>query len=454
MARKDTGQASLLLGLAAFALGQGLQVANGNLHPDSIKWLTVTLGLALAALLAPTVAWVEARVHVLLPLLVVTGLGWQFTQLFTAMPGMYLRLAGIQTLFPFFTWLVVAAVAAGAASGKDALFPRALPVVVVGAFVACSAWMLKTSPEPFIDVFVFQRDGVRELLAGRNPYAMQYPDIYGNSPFYGEGLSVNGKLQFGYPYPPLSLLLAIPGHVLGGDYRWSQVAALAVAGLFIAYSRPGPTGTLLSALFLFTPRSFFVVEQGWTEPFVALGLAGTVFCSLRFPRGLPWVLGLFLATKQYLVFAAPATWLLVADPRPAKKDLLRMLAEVVGIAAVVSLPMALWDVKAFWHDVAALQVYQPFRVEAMSYLAWWAGQGHERLPTALAFLAAAGGVGLGLWRAPRTAGGFALTCCLAFLGFFAFNKQAFCNYYAFVVGALCVAAAAMQPVRAPANGAQ
>ena len=29
---------------------------------------------------------------------------------------------------------------------------------------------------------------------------------------------------------------------------------------------------------------------------------------------------------------------------------------------------------------------------------------------------------------------------LAFIGFFAFNKQAFCNYYYFVIGALCVAA--------------
>ena len=111
----------------------------------------------------------------------------------------------------------------------------------------------------------------------------------------------------------------------------------------------------------------------------------------------------------------------------------------------VSLPLVLWNPAEFWHDVVALQVYQPFRVEAMSYLAWAAQGGGERLPTALAFVAGSIGVAIGLWRQPRTPAGFAATCSLAFIGFFAFNKQAFCNYYYFVIGALCVAAAAVEP---------
>ena len=52
---------------------------------------------------------------------------------------------------------------------------------------------------------------------------------------------------------------------------------------------------------------------------------------------------------------------------------------------------------------------------------------------------------LALWRAPRTPAGFALVVGVAFLGFFAWGKQAFANYYLFVVGALCLAVAASDP---------
>jgi len=49
---------------------------------------------------------------------------------------------------------------------------------------------------------------------------------------------------------------------------------------------------------------------------------------------------------------------------------------------------------------------------------------------------------LALWRAARTPAGFALGVSALFLAFFALNKQAFANYYIFVIGALCVAVAA------------
>jgi hypothetical protein len=51
-------------------------------------------------------------------------------------------------------------------------------------------------------------------------------------------------------------------------------------------------------------------------------------------------------------------------------------------------------------------------------------------------------IALALWRAPRTPAGFAAASALVFLVFFAFNKQAFTNYYSLVIGALCTAAAA------------
>src|SRR5207248_8919226 len=119
-----------------------------------------------------------------------------------------------------------------------------------------------------------------------------------------------GRLNFGYPYPPLSLLLIVPAYQLG-DLRYAQLAAMALAGAFIALARPGRTAFAAAALLLFTPRGFFVLEAGWTEPFAVLFLAVTVFAACRSPRQLPVPLGLFLASKQYLVLALLATPLLV-----------------------------------------------------------------------------------------------------------------------------------------------
>ena len=440
----DRMQLALLFLLAAFALGQGVQVSNGNLHPDSIRWLTIACVLCLLGVAAPAWKWLESWGDQLPVLAAGLGIAYQLNQLLTSTPGIYMRNVGPQGLAPYALGLMLAALMIGAGLSKVPWAGRLQLPLLLAAFIYLGLWMVRVAPEPFIDVFYFQRDGVLALIAGSNPYELRYRDIYGNSPFYGEGLSVNGVLQFGYPYPPLSLLLAIPGQLIGGDYRTSQVVAIALAALLMATARPGRLGMAAAALWLFTPRAFFVIEQGWTEPFVVLGLAAVVFTACRAPRALPFMLGLFLAVKQYLVFAVPAALLLFPRPLPPRRELLRFAAKVAITGLAVSLPLVLWNPKEFWHDVVALQVYQPFRVEAMSYLAWHAQGGGDRLPTALAFLAGVAGVAIGLWRMPRTPAGFAATCSLAFIGFFAFNKQAFCNYYYFVIGALCVAAAAVQ----------
>ena len=84
----------------------------------------------------------------------------------------------------------------------------------------------------------------RELLQHRNPYEMTFPDIYhstlpGHQPVYGPGLVVNDRVQFGFPYPPVSLLLATAGYAVAGDHRYAQAVALMLAGAFAGYCHPG-----------------------------------------------------------------------------------------------------------------------------------------------------------------------------------------------------------------------
>ncbi len=441
------GTVFLVVGL--FAVGQAVQVKLGGFHPRAIDWLTAAvLACSCAALHA---SWARAKklVEATLPLLAGIALALQAAQLITTMPG-NIGNPSPAIMAPYLRAVTFAAVVGGAALCDRSRFGKLLPVLLVALYLFIGRWMIHVQPNPFIDVYVFQRDGAKALLAGQNPYALRFPDIYGGkSPFYGPGLSINGQLQFGFPYPPLSLLLSALGQVLGGDPRYAHIACVGLAGLLIAYARPGRVANAALALLLFTPRTIFVIEQSWTEPFAILGLAASVFAALRAPKATPYLLGAFFVTKQYLLLALPLTWLLLAQvPGWREKGKWVLKALVVGLA--LTLPLALWDPSEFWHSVFALQTYQPFRNDALSYLAWWVYLGYPPQSALWGFAAALGAMALALWRLPRTAYGFAVGISITFLVFFAFNKQAFCNYYYFVMGALAVAlAAGASPSQAP-----
>jgi hypothetical protein len=306
---------------------------------------------------------------------------------------------------------------------------------------ALGLWTLRAAPQPGVDVCLFQRESADALLQGRNPYAITFADPYADSSrFYGPGVSVNGRLQFGYPYPPLALLLTAPAQWLG-DFRSAQLLAMTFAGALIALARPGRLAFMAAALLLFTPRGFFVLEAGWTEPFAVLLLAMTVFALCRCPRWVAVPLGLLLASKQYLALALLATPLLPGDGRSR----LRTAGIAVAIAAAATLPFALWDLPAFLRSVVLLQWRQPFREDALSFLVPLARVLGTTPAAWVAFALAAGAAFVAARRLPRTASGFATAIAFTFLVFFAFNKQAFCNYYHFVIGALCCAVAAARP---------
>jgi hypothetical protein len=443
------GQAVMLAG-AATVLGLALQCHDGRIEPGGFVLMAVAFACAFASVAAPpshrVVAWSMGQFELLLGAAVVLTLAFHFVR----PPGIYLeRVDGLARL-PFLAGVAcVAAIVLAVVRARAPLSARARWAALLGLlglYLVLGDWVIRHAPHPAIDVAFFQRDGVAVLLDGRNPYTLTFPDIYrGTSAYYGEGMSVGGRLQFGFVYPPLSLLLAVPGAVLGGDFRYSQLVAMAFAGALIARARGERVGLLAAALLLFSPRGFFVIEQGWTEPFSIALLAGVVFCVCRRRRALLGVaFGLLMVSKQYLVLALPLLLRLApsrtVNPSAATRGWFAMVLGVGGVAAsVVTLPLALWNFRAFVHDVVALQFSQPFRDDALSFPAALAYVTGWRMPNATAFAAAAVAGVVSLRRCARTPSGFAAAVALVFFSFFAFNKQAFCNYYTFVLGALCAA---------------
>jgi hypothetical protein len=424
-------------------LGAALQINFGQYHPLALLWLTVALVLVAVSLgvpRAPLLRVLERKAGWVLGV----ALGVQLILLLTRSPGATGGLAGEGSgLWPFRAGVVVAAAFVAASLLSSGRMSRVCLAGMMAAHAALGLWVLRAAPEPAVDVVLFQRDASGALLNGENPYSATFQNPYADSDkFYGPGVVRDGRLLFGYPYPPLSLLLAVPGHLLG-DFRYTQLFAMTAAVGLIALARPGRLATAAAAILLFTPRGFFVLEAGWTEPFAVLLLAATVFVACRRPGALAVPLGLLIAVKQYLLLGLLLLPLLPTGVRQTRRTL---AWKAVAVAAAVTLPMALWDLAAFVRSAVLLQIRQPFRNDSLSYLAGifhatgWHG------PSWIAFILIIPTMVFCLRRCPRTPAAYAAGVALVCVVLFAFGKQAFCNYYHFVIGALCCAAGAAVPL--------
>jgi hypothetical protein len=93
-------------------------------------------------------------------------------------------------------------------------------------------------------------------------------------------------------------------------------------------------------------------------------------------------------------------------------------------------------------NVVWLQTREPFRGDSLSYLAWGALHGLGRGSFVWAIGAAIVAAVVSIVTTRNSPEGFTASATLTTFAFFAFGSKAFCNYYFFVIGALCCAIAA------------
>jgi hypothetical protein len=456
---------AVVMTLTALCVGFAIDDNLGDYSPVALAWLTFAFGLCVVSITMRGPARFEAVLgRVLTPLLVIVVL----VQPMALLRETHIPVASHAT--PLYRQsmdtirtgvLMVMALGLALTLNLRALrWPVLLVMLAAFGMIAAVAFN-NLAKDPHIDVMMFQQQASATLLHGGNPYdpsVVRFPNIYGpGTPFYGPGVvDDQQRLTYGFPYFPLSLLLVVPGYLLGGDVRYAHVAALMLSAAMMCMARPGRWGALAATIFLLTPRALYVTDLAWTEPMLMLTFSIVMLCACRFPRALPYTLGLYFATKQYTILSLPAVLLLVHGT-DYWRNILLMLCKAAAVAAVVTLPFFFWNPRQFFRAVVAWQLIQPFRADALSYLVWWARTYHAdaidrswvavpgwRPPLITPILAVAPAIVMALWRCARTPAGFAAAVTLINFTFFAFNKQAFCNYYYFVIATACWTVAATQ----------
>lgn len=434
-------------------LSVALKMSYGVLDEASMYLLTLALLCALVGLALPPKARYERFAQRALPVVLLTGLVINAGLAQITHPGMQVLM--VHRDMPTFFHTEMDALLICGLLGLSSWPPMRrwhVPLMVGVAFLL-GDWIIVSSPSPRIDLIPLHIEALSALLSGHNPFAITFPNVYGHAMYYGPGLVQGDRVMFGYDYPPINLLMALPGAALG-DFRYAMALAWAFGAGIIARVRPGPLATLAMLLVLTTPRGLMPVECGWVEPFAFFLFALLLYWTVHRPRWVPLALGLLLSSKQHMPLILPAAAAVLPVWHVPRKQIMRMIGAALAVGTVITLPFFLWSPSAFWHSVVEVMLMNPFRPDSLNYASWIYSFSTSDTPPSIwigfALCVTAAVVVVG--KAPRTVAGCAMGFGFIFFCFLTFNRQAFYNYYWFIVACMFTAVA-VSDVQVPAESA-
>jgi hypothetical protein len=421
-------------------VGRAIQIKSGNFDPAAVALLVAGVAALVLAVAYSSRPVASGRAAAAALGLGAVGIVYQFYQLTTEPPGWDLQAE------PMGTYLAALAAFEVLTVPLVLRFPAFRWAYTAGwlaAFAVLGVWIVRATPDPGIDVYLWTKYSLDVLGDGQNPYAVWMPNVYASDiqhrdggNIYGRSVTPDGRwIQCGYVYPPVLLLSTGAGYI-AGEIRWAHVAAFVASGLALLGCR-GRFAALAAALLLTSPRVFLMVQQCLTDTFCVGLVALTACLASRASRLTPWAFGLAVVSKQYMIFLIPLGLLLVPPPWDRKK-LAAFFVPAAVVAAAVNLPWFLWDPRAILGSLVASGL--PFRYESLTLLSAYTVAAGTPPPLSqwFQFAMLVPTYALVWARAARGPAGFALSAALVVVVFFAFSRHASCNHYFLVVG--CAAA--------------
>ena len=292
-------------------------------------------------------------------------------------------------------------------------------VLTVGLIALLSTPSL--SPEPIIDVWLYQQKAVDYFVNLQNPYEFKFPHLYGDS--IGS--------TYGFPYWPVVLYLGSIGKVLFGDIRFS----FSIISVFMIIYWVLKRRSNLILLWLLFPVQFFVLEQAWTEGLVI----PLVFFHLEMLRREKWLLssvmlGIICAAKQtmaiYFIFH-----LIFLFTQLSTKDFLKNVIITGAISLCLFSPFLMWNFEAFITETVFDVLSLKARDDSLSWssylLKFYGNPINSKVFLAMVIVSLSASAVLLYKR--RTLRDFICANIVTYMVVFLFGKQAFCNYYFYIV---------------------
>jgi len=335
--------------------------------------------------------------------------------------------------------LVVAMSVAGIVGARTGDVAKRISLILgIAGFAVASVGIVVEewdSPAGF-DVYLVHKAAGGAIADGLNPYSDAVQVVNG-SPTAPEG-----SMIVGYPYPP----------VIAGTYAVSSIATdprivslvawsvLVLALAVVAWRRLSRDSLPLAVFFLVAslPIWRLIWFGAWTEPLILFLFVAALVIWRRSALVAGVLLGLGLASKQYLVFLLPILLLYRED------QYWRRLLFGAGAAVLTFLPFLLADPQAMGQALIGNIAGISFRPDTLSLpgMLYELGIVYE-LPRAL-WLALIAITGVIVGRYTRSARGLALSFAFV-LGFAFLTGLAFLNYWFLVFGLVAFAVARPVP---------
>jgi hypothetical protein len=193
------------------------------------------------------------------------------------------------------------------------------------------------SPNPTIDTFVILKEAPQKLLQGLNPYASMYSKVYKDiEPNY-------------FSYLPISILYFLPFVFFLNDPRYGLVVAM-IGTYFIInklQKNNSPQKYLYSSLFLFAPRSFYMLEHAYLDTLIFFLFILGLFLHKKSKNVLfSLVMSSFFLLKQNIIILLP---LFIKKIFHSRTTVFFFLAPFLTIAFFF-----LWNPNAFIKNVVTI----------------------------------------------------------------------------------------------------
>ena len=285
-----------------------------------------------------------------------------------------------------------------------------------------------------IDVTVMLQKACDYFVHFKNPYDARYPDI-----FHGYYVKYYGSINY-MTYWPSVVYISSVFYFIFGDYRYAYIFISVVFALVIYRSRAKiglskENALLYILLWVSNPVLAYTINRGWIDVLVTLPF----FLFLHYLNTRKLILsglflGIVLSVKLYYLLLTPFIFIYLISHFGFKRSVY-FVAVCAGIFSATIVPFLVFDAHQFYQSTitfySGMKLARPDSLSWVSYLT----RLNLELISEGTYFSLASIIGLCIWFmfCNKTITRLIEFSSVALMIFFMCARQAFCNYYLFVL---------------------